>query len=154
MTCLSAANTWKLLALIEVAARAGAPAPRLTDLSGGLGLTPPGCISHALKQLARDGAIEIERRGNLRRYRHVAADAWTGWTQKPVRPAHYKKRDKIVTATISKPKPKPVARRPIPCLRCAKPFPSEGKHNRLCVACKQAAGQVSPLALDEYRVRT
>ena len=35
------------------------------------------------------------------------------------------------------------ARRPMtktsrPCLRCSQPFPSEGAHNRICVACKES----------------
>lgn len=30
----------------------------------------------------------------------------------------------------------PVKRRERPCLRCRKPFPSEGAHNRLCNPCK------------------
>ena len=34
-----------------------------------------------------------------------------------------------------------------PCLRCRKPFESEGPHNRLCGSCSNRAGDVSPYAI-------
>ncbi|HMR31857.1 MAG TPA: hypothetical protein PKA13_10715 [Geminicoccaceae bacterium] len=38
------------------------------------------------------------------------------------------------------------ARTERPCLRCEKPFPSEGPWNRLCGRCKSAIADMSPLA--------
>lgn len=34
-----------------------------------------------------------------------------------------------------------------PCLRCRKPFESEGAHHRLCLPCANRAGEVSPYAV-------
>lgn len=41
----------------------------------------------------------------------------------------------------------PEATQTRPCLRCRKPFESEGPHNRLCKACANRAGDVSPYAV-------
>ena len=35
---------------------------------------------------------------------------------------------------------------PRPCMTCAEPFPSEGNHNRMCVACRAWAGMDGSLA--------
>jgi hypothetical protein len=34
-----------------------------------------------------------------------------------------------------------------PCLRCRKPFESEGIHHRLCLDCNNRLGDLSPYAL-------
>ncbi|WP_416385531.1 HGGxSTG domain-containing protein [Tsuneonella sp. CC-YZS046] len=34
-----------------------------------------------------------------------------------------------------------------PCLRCRKPFESEGNHHRLCGACSNRAAETSPYAV-------
>lgn len=34
-----------------------------------------------------------------------------------------------------------------PCLRCRKPFESEGAHHRLCLACTNRVRELSPYAL-------
>lgn len=41
-------------------------------------------------------------------------------------------------------KPETTAR---PCLRCRKPFESEGAHHRLCLPCTNRAQDVSPYAV-------
>ena len=41
-------------------------------------------------------------------------------------------------------KPETVTR---PCLRCRRPFESEGAHHRLCLPCTNRAGEVSPYAV-------
>lgn len=34
-----------------------------------------------------------------------------------------------------------------PCLRCRKPFESEGNHHRLCLPCSNRAAETSPYAV-------
>lgn len=41
----------------------------------------------------------------------------------------------------------PIAPKQRPCLRCRKPFDSAGPGNRVCAACSNRAGEMSPYAL-------
>ncbi|MGB1207650.1 MAG: replication initiation protein, partial [Paracoccaceae bacterium] len=66
----------------RAAARAGKPAPQLAELAAHLGMDDPGGnITYALRMLERQGALGIEKSGNLRRYTDIASGARTGWTE-------------------------------------------------------------------------
>jgi len=58
-----------------------------------------------------------------------------------------------VSKATPAPRPAPPPRQRRACLRCDKPFRSEGRDNRLCRQCQQALA-IGPSPAHEYRLRT
>lgn len=123
-TARGAAGLARGLALIERRAACGGVRPTHTELADASGLASGRWV---VDELAREGAIAIERDGVRLRYRVLRgpqAGAATAWT-----------RGRRSSRTVSKPDAA-CGHTARPCLTCGADFMSTGAHHRMCDPCR------------------